>query len=77
MDPTDKVWLSDTSADTVVRFDPATEAFTTVDPDREWTPRDIAELWSRFERELYETGMRSVADSLARDGVLATDRKTA
>jgi AcrR family transcriptional regulator len=37
----------------------------------------IAELWERFQRELYELGMREIAKTLARDGILATDPKTA
>jgi AcrR family transcriptional regulator len=35
--------------------------------------RQIAELWKRFQREFYEVGMRGVTETLARDGVLATD----
>jgi len=37
----------------------------------------IAELWERFQRELYELGMRRIAETLERDGVLATDIATA
>ncbi|TML68575.1 MAG: TetR family transcriptional regulator [Actinobacteria bacterium] len=37
----------------------------------------IAELWERFQRELYELGMRRIAETLERDGVLATDVATA
>jgi hypothetical protein len=37
----------------------------------------IAELWERFQRELYERGMRKVAKTLDHDGVLSTDVKTA
>jgi AcrR family transcriptional regulator len=33
----------------------------------------IAELWERFQRELYELGMRRIAETLERDGVLAGD----
>ena len=46
---------------------------------RQAAPGDpqIAELWERFQRELYELGMREVAKTLARDHALATDTKTA
>src|SRR5919204_2319125 len=46
---------------------------------RQAAPGDtqIAELWERFQRELYELGMREVAKTLARDGSLATVPKTA
>jgi AcrR family transcriptional regulator len=37
----------------------------------------IADLWERFQRELYERGMRQVARTLDRDRLLASDRKTA
>ena len=37
----------------------------------------IAELWGRFEREFYETGMRGVTETLERDGVLSADLATA
>ena len=37
----------------------------------------IAELWERFQREFYERGMRTIAKTLARDGVLSVDLKTA
>ena len=42
---------------------------------REAAPADprIGALWERFQRELYEVGMRSVVDTLRRDGVLALD----
>jgi TetR/AcrR family transcriptional regulator, regulator of autoinduction and epiphytic fitness len=33
----------------------------------------IAELWERFQRELYELGMRRIAETLEHDGVLAID----
>ncbi|HEU4423179.1 MAG TPA: hypothetical protein VFR67_11655, partial [Pilimelia sp.] len=46
----DIVWLSDTGADTVVRFDPASETFSTVDvPGGAGTVRQLlgrpGELW--------------------------------
>ena len=46
---------------------------------RQAAPGDpqIADLWARFQRELYELGMRKVAKTLARDRVLASDPKTA
>ncbi|MBS1888330.1 MAG: helix-turn-helix transcriptional regulator [Actinobacteria bacterium] len=46
---------------------------------RQAAPGDaqIADLWQRFQRELYERGMREVARTLARDRVLAVDRKAA
>jgi len=46
---------------------------------RQAAPGDpqIAELWERFQRELYELGMRAVAKSLAADGVLAVEPKPA
>jgi AcrR family transcriptional regulator len=46
---------------------------------RQAAPGDeqIAQLWSRFQRDLYELGMRRVAETLASDGVLATDTTTA
>ncbi len=46
---------------------------------RQAAPGDaqIGALWERFQRELYELGMREVARTLARDGILATDPKTA
>jgi AcrR family transcriptional regulator len=37
----------------------------------------IAELWERFQREFYERGMRAIAKTLERDGVLSADLKTA
>jgi AcrR family transcriptional regulator len=37
----------------------------------------IAGLWRRFERDLYQIGMRAVAEALERDGVLAIDVATA
>jgi AcrR family transcriptional regulator len=37
----------------------------------------IAGLWERFERDLYERGMRGIAESLERDGVLSADVETA
>jgi AcrR family transcriptional regulator len=37
----------------------------------------IAELWARFQHELYEVGMRRFAATLERDGVLAVDSATA
>lgn len=37
----------------------------------------IAELWERFQREFYERGMRPIAKTLERDGVLTVDVKTA
>jgi hypothetical protein len=39
--------------------------------------KQIAELWERFQRELYELGMRRIAETLDRDGVLAVDVATA
>jgi virginiamycin B lyase len=41
VDELDKVWLTDTSADTLVRFDPETETFTTVVISR---PSNVAQL---------------------------------
>ncbi len=35
--------------------------------------RQIAELWERFQRELYELGVRGIVATLARDGALAVD----
>src|SRR5262249_36844948 len=37
----------------------------------------ITELWERFQQELYEFGMRRIAETLEHDGVLAVDVKTA
>jgi AcrR family transcriptional regulator len=37
----------------------------------------IAALWARFEHELYDVGMRKVAESLDREGMLAVDVDTA
>jgi AcrR family transcriptional regulator len=37
----------------------------------------IAEIWERFQRDLYERGMRAIAKTLQRDGVLTVDAKTA
>ncbi len=37
----------------------------------------IAELWERFQREFYERGMRTIAKTLERDGVLSVELKTA
>ncbi len=37
----------------------------------------IAELWERFQRELYELGMSRIAETFERDGVLAVDVATA
>ncbi|MGZ4398919.1 MAG: TetR/AcrR family transcriptional regulator [Gaiellaceae bacterium] len=37
----------------------------------------IAELWEAFQLELYERGMRAIAKTLQRDGVLSVDLKTA
>lgn len=37
----------------------------------------IAALWDRFQRELYELGVRGIVDTLAGDGVLAVDPTTA
>lgn len=46
---------------------------------RQATPADeqIGALWERFQREFYEIGMRGVAETLERDGALATDATTA
>jgi virginiamycin B lyase len=41
VDHQDKVWLSDTGADTLVRFDPQTETFTPVEISR---PSNVAQL---------------------------------
>ena len=41
VDERDMVWLTDTGADTVVRFDPNTETFTTVAISR---PSNVAQL---------------------------------
>jgi hypothetical protein len=42
---------------------------------RQAVPADeqIATLWERFQREFYELGMRGLTETLARDGVLATE----
>jgi len=42
---------------------------------RQAVPADeqIATLWERFQREFYELGMRGITETLARDGVLATE----
>lgn len=42
---------------------------------RQAAPADeqIATLWERFQREFYELGMRGITETLARDGVLATE----
>jgi virginiamycin B lyase len=45
VDQLDKVWLTDTSADTIVRFDPVTETFTTVPISR---PSNVAQLGGRL-----------------------------
>jgi hypothetical protein len=37
----------------------------------------IAALWERFQREFYELGVRGIAETLERDGVLAADLTTA
>ncbi len=37
----------------------------------------IAALWERFQRDLYEVGMRRIVETLERDGVLAVDATTA
>jgi AcrR family transcriptional regulator len=46
---------------------------------RQAAPADeqIATLWERFQRELYEVGMHDVARTLERDGALRTDEATA
>ena len=46
---------------------------------RQAAPADerIAALWDRFQRELYEIGMGGIAETLERDGVLATDARVA
>lgn len=46
---------------------------------RQAAPADeqIAELWQRFERELYEQGMQPIAKTLARDENLPVDTATA
>jgi virginiamycin B lyase len=44
IDEQDKVWLSDTGADTLVLFDPDTETFTTVEISR---PSNVAQLGGR------------------------------
>jgi AcrR family transcriptional regulator len=46
---------------------------------RQAAPADpqIGALWERFQRELYEIGMRGIAKTLARDGALAVDLTTA
>ncbi len=46
---------------------------------RQAAPADeqIAALWERFQRELYEVGMRGVVETLERDGALAVDRTRA
>lgn len=46
---------------------------------RQAAPLDerIADLWENFQRELYERGMREVAKTLERDGVLAVDVRAA
>jgi virginiamycin B lyase len=41
VDHDDKVWLSDTGTETIVRFDPVTETFATVEHG---TPANIAQL---------------------------------
>jgi AcrR family transcriptional regulator len=38
---------------------------------------EIAGLWDRFQRDLYELGMRGIAETLERDGILAADVTTA
>ncbi len=45
VDQLDKVWLTDTSADTIVRFDPDTETFTTVPISR---PSNVAQLGGKL-----------------------------
>jgi virginiamycin B lyase len=45
VDQLDKVWLTDTGADTIVRFDPVTEAFTTVPISK---PSNVAQLGGRL-----------------------------
>ena len=46
---------------------------------RQAAPADeqIAELWERFQRELYELGVRGIVETLENDGVLAADVTTA
>ena len=44
VDERDKVWLTDTAADTVVMFDPVTEAFTTIPISK---PSNVAQLGGR------------------------------
>jgi len=46
---------------------------------RQAAPADeqIAALWERFQRELYELGVRGILETIERDGVLATDLNTA
>jgi len=46
---------------------------------RQAAPADpqIGALWERFQRELYEIGMRGIAKTLERDGALAVDLTTA
>jgi virginiamycin B lyase len=45
VDQLDKVWLTDTSADTIVRFDPVTETFATVTISK---PSNVAQLGGRL-----------------------------
>lgn len=46
---------------------------------RQAAPADeqTAALWERFQRELYELGVRGIVETLERDGVLAADATTA
>ena len=46
---------------------------------RQAAPADeqIAALWDRFQRDLYEVGVRGVLETIERDGVLAVDLATA
>jgi AcrR family transcriptional regulator len=39
--------------------------------------KEIAALWGRFQRDLYDVGSRGIAESLERDGALAVDVETA
>jgi virginiamycin B lyase len=45
VDQLDKVWLTDTGADMIVRFDPLTETFTTVPISK---PSNVAQLGGRL-----------------------------
>ena len=65
MDDTDAVWLTDFTSQSIVRFDPATETFTSFPAERD--PANVRQLLGR-PGELW--GAESAADRLV---VIRTD----